>query len=138
MDIAVPSLQRRALARLIDVVVVASATVALGSLLDFSLLWLVVGALGILAYFAGSDAAFGMSVGKALTGLKVVGPDGERPSVQAAARREAFTMLGAIPFVGPILAMVAWITIVVTVRNSPTGQGLHDRWAGGTRVVPRG
>ena len=46
--------------------------------------------------------------------------------------------LGAVPFAGPILALAAWIWIVLAIRSSPLGQGPHDHLAGGTRVVHAG
>jgi len=47
-------------------------------------------------------------------------------------------VLGAIPFAGPVLALAAWIWIIITIRASPSGQGKHDTLAGGTRVVRAG
>lgn len=57
------------------------------------------------------------------------------PSLRQALIREAFTVLGAIPFAGPLLALVAWTKIVMTIRSSPIRQGQHDLLAGGTRVI---
>jgi len=33
--------------------------------------------------------------------------------------------------------VIAWIVIAVTIDRSPTNQGIHDRWAGGTQVVKK-
>jgi hypothetical protein len=64
-----------------------------------------------------------------------IGAGGARPTFGQAAGREAFTLLGAIPYIGPVLALAAWIVIAVTINASPTGQGTHDRIGGGTQVV---
>ncbi|WP_437949867.1 RDD family protein [Sorangium sp. So ce296] len=69
------------------------------------------------------------------SGLRVVGPDGGRPSLNQALVREAFTLVGSIPIVGPLLALAAWVWIDMTIRSSPLRQGKHDLLAGGTRVV---
>ncbi len=41
--------------------------------------------------------------------------------------------LGAIPFAGPLLALVVWTAIGVTAHRDADGRGLRDRWAD-TRV----
>lgn len=122
-------------ARLIDFAIAGALAGALGALMGFGYDWLVVGALLVLAYFAVTTALLGGTIGKRLLGLRVVDGDGRSPSLGRSLAREAFVALGAIPFVGPLLAIVAWIAIAVTVRQSPTGEGVHDRLGGGTRVV---
>lgn len=49
----------------------------------------------------------GATPGKLALGLRVIGPDGGRPTPRQALIREAFTVLGAIPFAGPLLALAA-------------------------------
>jgi hypothetical protein len=44
-------------------------------------------------------------------------------------------LIGAVPFVGPLLALGVWTWIVRRMQRSPLGQGPHDMLAGGTRVV---
>lgn len=129
-----PMLGPRAAARLVDVLLLAALGVAWGYPLDYNLVWLVAHASLVFLYFVAGTAT-GRTLGKAALGLRVVGPAGEAPGWSAAARREAFVLVGAVPFVGPIIAMGLWIAIFVTARRSPLGQGLHDGWAGGTRVV---
>jgi uncharacterized RDD family membrane protein YckC len=68
--------------------------------------------------------------------LRVTGMAGNKPSMKQALIRECFTLLGAIPFAGPLLSLAAWLWIVVSMRSSPLRQGVHDRLAG-TRVVRR-
>jgi uncharacterized RDD family membrane protein YckC len=125
----------RIVARLIDAIVLAVVGGLLGVAMDFSFVWLTIQAVAVFAYFVVLDVAWGTTLGKRLLGLRVTGPAGGRPTAGQAAAREAFTLLGAIPFVGPVLALVAWIVIVVTVAKSPQRQGAHDNLAGGTFVV---
>lgn len=122
-------------ARLIDALVVAAIDLGLGVWIGFGYDWLIVGAAIVLAYFTLFDALAGATLGKLVLGLRIIGPDGGRPSLLSAFTREAFTVLGAIPFAGPLLAVPAWIVIAVTIHSSPQRQGKHDLLAGGTRVI---
>ncbi len=128
-------LPARLTARAIDVLILAAVDGTLGLAIGFGFDWLLAGAVIVLAYFSVLDVVFGATPGKMVLGLRVVGPDGGRPSMRQALAREAFTVLGAIPFAGPILAVAAWAWIIVTIRSSPLRQGRHDVLAGGTRVV---
>ncbi len=125
----------RLAARAIDGAVLAVLDLALGKLIGFGFDWLLLGALVVLVYFAALDSIFGTTAGKRILGLRVLGPDGGNPSIGRALAREAFTVLGAIPFAGPLLAVAAWVWIVRTIETSPSRQGMHDRLAGGTQVV---
>jgi hypothetical protein len=49
--------------------------------------------------------------------------------------REAFTVLGSVPFVGGLLALGSWVWIGRSIRSNGLRQGKHDLLAGGTRVV---
>ena len=130
-----PALGSRIAARAVDVAILAALDIGLGRLMGFGLDWLALAALAVLVYFAGCDAAFGATPGKRLFGLKLVGPGGRRPTVRQAVIRESFTLLGAVPFAGPVLALAAWVWIVLTIRSHPSGQGKHDVLAGGTRLI---
>jgi len=130
-----PKLGSRIAARAVDVVILAAFDVGLGQLMGFGFDWLALAALAVLVYFAGCDAAFGATPGKRLLGLRVLGPDGGRPTARQAVIRESFTLLGAVPFAGPVLALTAWVWIVLTIRSHPLGQGKHDILAGGTRLI---
>jgi predicted PurR-regulated permease PerM len=44
-------------------------------------------------------------------------------------------LLAVVPYLGPLLAFVAYVVIAVTISGSPTKQGKHDELAGGTRVT---
>ena len=124
----------RLTARGIDVLVLAVIDGALGMLIGFGFHWLFLAAAIVLAYFSVLDVLAGATLGKRVLGLRVIGGDGGRPSMRQALTREAFTVLGAIPFIGPILAVAAWTWIIVTIRSNPLRQGKHDLLAG-TRVV---
>jgi uncharacterized RDD family membrane protein YckC len=129
------SLLVRFAARIVDSLVVAVVGVLLGVAMEFSPLWLVIQAFWVYAYFVLFDVGAGTTPGKRLFGLKLLGPQGGRPTLAQAAAREAFTLVGAVPFAGPVLFLAAWITIAFTINSSPTGQGIHDRVGGGTRVA---
>ncbi len=132
-----PSLTRRAIARAVDVAVCVGIDVALGMWMGFGFDWLAIGASVVWLYFSCSLALSGTTLGKHIVGIAVVGPTGDKPTLGAALRREFFTVFGAIPFVGPLLAIASWIAIALAARKSANGQGPHDRLAGGTRVIER-
>ena len=73
---------------------------------------------------------------KKLFRMSVRGPGGAaKPSLRESAIRNAFTLLAIIPYLGWLLAFIAYIIIAVTISTSPTKQGKHDELAGGTQVV---
>lgn len=117
-----------------DGLVLGAIGAALGMLIGFGFDWLLLIAVVVLAYFAVLDVLAGATLGKLVMGLRVIGDDGERTSFRRALTREAFTVLGAIPFAGPFLALAAWLWIIVTIRSNPLYRGIHDQLAG-TRVV---
>jgi uncharacterized RDD family membrane protein YckC len=78
----------------------------------------------------------GTSLGKRLLGLAVHGPGGApKPDLTQSAIRNSFTLLAVVPYLGPLLAFIAYVVIAVTISGSPTKQGKHDELAGGTQVV---
>ncbi|CAN5541726.1 hypothetical protein BH10ACT9_BH10ACT9_19410 [soil metagenome] len=88
------------------------------------------------AYFVGFEVTQGWTPGKKILGLSVQGPGGApKPDVKQSAIRNSFTLLSIIPFIGGLLAFIAYIVIAVTINGSPTKQGKHDQLAGGTQVV---
>lgn len=101
--------------------------------------WMIAGIFsGLLAfgYYVLFETQQGRTPGKALLGLRVHGPGGApKPTMEQSAKRNAFLLVGLIPFVGWLLSFAAWIYIAVTIENSPTKQGKHDEIAGGTQVV---
>ena len=95
-----------------------------------------------LAYFAFLESSRGQTLGKVLLKLETRGPDGGRPTMEQAIKRNAFTaigVLGVIPLIGflaGLLSLVAVIMIAVTInKNIQTRRGWHDDFAGGTTVV---
>lgn len=125
----------RLAARVVDAAVATALNVGLGFVMGFGFDWVIVGAAMTLMYFALCDALLGATLGKLALGLRVIGRDGARPSLKQALIRESFTVIGAIPFVGPLLLVAAFIWIARTIRLNPSRQGKHDMLAGGTRVV---
>jgi uncharacterized RDD family membrane protein YckC len=87
-------------------------------------------------YFVAFESTQGWTPGKKLVGLSVRGPGGAlKPTVRQSAKRNAFTLLTIVPYVGGLLALTAYLLIASTISTSPTLQGRHDQWAGGTWVV---
>jgi uncharacterized RDD family membrane protein YckC len=87
-------------------------------------------------YFVLFEVTGGSSPGKRLLGLAVRGPGGApKPTASQSAIRNAFTLLAVLPYVGPLLALLAYIVIAVTISGSSSKQGKHDELAGGTQVV---
>lgn len=125
----------RIAARLIDALILGAVDALLGKLIGFGFGWLAISTGIVLLYFVLMDVRCGATLGKLALGLRVTGASGGRPTSREAFAREAFTGLGAIPFVGPLLALGAWVWIIVTARSSALRQGKHDIIAGGTRVV---
>lgn len=95
-----------------------------------------------LLYFSLMESSRGQTLGKMITKIRVVGPDGGLPTTAQAFKRNLWTVigvLGIIPFIGWIfgfVALAAIIAIAVTISSDTVlRQGWHDRFAGGTRVV---
>ena len=94
-----------------------------------------------LGYFALMESNRGQTVGKMLMNLRVTGPGGGNPTLEESLRRNAWlalSLLGIIPVIGWLagpaqLAVVVFIA--VTISNTPSRQGWHDGFAGGTWVV---
>lgn len=95
-----------------------------------------------LGYFVLLETKNGQTIGKKVVGLRVVGAQGAHPTLNESLIRNAWMgayILWIIPTAGTILAglviFAAMVAIAVTINNSPTKQGLHDKYAGGTQVV---
>ena len=90
----------------------------------------------IIGYFAYLESSRGQTVGKMVMKLKTVGPDGENPSFEAAAKRSGFYAINIIPtIIGGLLTLAAVIYIAYTINESPIHAGWHDEFAGGTKVI---
>lgn len=132
----------RFFARLIDGILVNVVAFALSIVLfDWDYWWMVTGLFSgvmMFGYFVLFEVAYGTSLGKKLLGLTVRGPAGAaKPDLKQSAIRNSFTLLAVVPYVGNLLAFVAYVIIAVTISASPTRQGKHDELAGGTQVVKR-
>lgn len=129
----------RFLARLIDGILVGIVAILLAVLIGATSNILVTGLFsGLLTfiYFVAFEVTQGWSPAKKLLGLSVRGPGGApKPTLQESAIRNSFTLLSIIPYIGGVLALIAYIVIAVTINGSPTKQGKHDELAGGTQVV---
>jgi len=92
----------------------------------------------IIAYFAFLESSRGQTLGKMIMKLKTVGPDGANPSLEMAAKRNAWYLLGIIPILGGLAQLGAVIYIAITISQSESNTGWHDSFAGGTRVIKIG
>jgi uncharacterized RDD family membrane protein YckC len=133
-------LGRRFFARVIDGLLVNIVAFLLSMFLFDRDYWFLATGLfsGVLmfGYFVLFETTRGASPGKSLLGLAVHGPGGApKPDAKQSAIRNSFTLLAVVPYVGGLLAFIAYIIIAVTISGSPTKQGKHDELAGGTQVV---
>jgi uncharacterized RDD family membrane protein YckC len=132
-------LRTRFIARLIDSVIVLGFAVGTAFLIGAERsLYTIIAVFGLAAfvYFVAFETTQGSTPGKKLKGLRVSGPGGAaKPTARQSAARNAFTLLPALPFVGALLGLTAYLLVSSTISTSPTGQGIHDGWAGGTRVL---
>ncbi len=92
----------------------------------------------IIGYFAFLESSRGQTIGKMIMKLKTVGPDGENPTFEMAAKRNAWYALGIIPVLGGLAQFAVVIYIAITISQSDTNTGWHDTFAGGTRVIKTG
>jgi uncharacterized RDD family membrane protein YckC len=126
-------------ARLIDGILVGIVAYVLALAFNLQSNILVTGLFsGLLtfAYFVAFEVTQGWTPAKKLFGLSVHGPNGApKPDAKQSAIRNSFTLLAVIPYLGGLLAFIAYIVIAVTINSSPTKQGKHDELAGGTQVV---
>jgi uncharacterized RDD family membrane protein YckC len=133
-------LGRRFFARVIDGLLVNIVAFLLSMFLFDRDYWFLATGLfsGVLmfGYFVLFETTRGASPGKSLLGLTVHGPGGApKPDAKQSAIRNSFTLLAVVPYIGGLLAFIAYIIIAVTISGSPTKQGKHDELAGGTQVV---
>ncbi|WP_071287973.1 RDD family protein [Mycolicibacterium llatzerense] len=131
----------RFFARFIDGIIVGVlaffGAFSIGSMSDIMVTGLFSG-LGMFLYFVLFEVTVGATPGKMLLGLHVRGPNGmPKPDLKQSAIRNSFTLLTIVPWVGGLLAFIAYIFIAVTISSSPCKQGRHDELAGGTQVVKK-
>lgn len=92
----------------------------------------------VIGYFAYMESSRGQTLGKMVMKLQTQGPDGQNPSFEVAAKRNAFYAIGIVPIVGGLLSLAATLYIAYTINQSSTHQGWHDEFAGGTKVIKTG
>jgi uncharacterized RDD family membrane protein YckC len=105
----------------------------------------VVTSAALLGWYGGWQAGVGATPGMLALKLRVRDPSGEaNPSLGAAVTRNVPQVLVSfmdyagnegIDAVLSIVSLVVCVAIGITISNSPTRQGFHDRLAGGTYVV---
>lgn len=86
-------------------------------------------------YFAYLESTRGQTVGKMALGYKVVGADGNAPTFEVAAKRNAWLLLSLIPLIGGLAQLVLMIVIAITINSDPFHRGWHDNFAGGSAVI---
>ena len=92
-----------------------------------------------IGYFAFLESSRGQTVGKMLMKIEVRGPDGQRPTMEQAIKRNAYFALAIIPVIGGLAQFGVMIYIAVTINsNVATRQGWHDQFADGTSVIKIG
>lgn len=80
-------------------------------------------------YYVYFEANQGATLGKKILNLKVVAADGSPPTMEAAAKRNAWMLIGLIPVLGGILGFIAVIVIAVTISSNAHNRGKHDEFA---------
>ncbi len=98
-----------------------------------------------IGYFTYLESTRGSTIGKQLLKLKTIGPDGGVPTQEVAFKRNIWLLLNSLssllsiifflPFLVALASLAVVIAIAVSINNDPNKQGVHDKFAGGTRVV---
>lgn len=100
-----------------------------------------------LGYYAYFETTTGQTFGKMIMKLKVVGPSGQKVTLEQSLRRNAFyalTLVAIVPlpgfgFLANLAMLAAWIFIAVSINNDkPLRQGWHDKFANETYVMKIG
>ena len=73
---------------------------------------------------------FATTVGKAMVGLRVVGPTGQRAGWVVATRRWVLQLVVVVPFLGPLAVLGIALVSLVYLFTDPRRQTVHDRVAG--------
>jgi uncharacterized RDD family membrane protein YckC len=134
MPTATAGLGARIGARLLDGLIVGiPASIILGLIFRLSTTgWISSAILSLLwfGYFVLMESNRGATVGKGLLNLRVVGADGRPPTVEQAAKRNVWMLIGLIPtFLGGLLSLAAVIAIIVTISSNAANRGIHDQFA---------
>jgi uncharacterized RDD family membrane protein YckC len=86
-------------------------------------------------YFVYFESNSGATIGKKLLNIKVVGADGNPPTMEAAAKRNVWMLFGLVPILGGIAQLIAVIVIAVTINSNQFNRGKHDEFAGTGVIV---
>ena len=87
-------------------------------------------ALGAACGIVAGLGLFATTVGKAVLGLRVVGPNGERADWRVATRRWILQLVYLIPVVGWLIGQGGAIVSVIYLFRDPRRQTVYDRVAG--------
>lgn len=120
---------------IISAIVGGSGTGALNATSGRAILSTIITTALTFAYFVYLESTRGQTVGKMALSFKVIGPDGGNPTTEVAIRRNAYLLLGIVPFIGGLVQLVVVIVIAVTISNDSFKRGWHDNFAGGSAVV---
>jgi len=138
-DLEIGGPWRRIAGKLIDQVVLVGPLAGVALLLDRSGLvptnvveagfW--IGFIGLFAFYnLLAVGLFATTVGKAIVGLLVVGPTGERASWGIATRRWVLQLAHLVPIIGAVAVLGIGVVSVVYLFTDPRRQTVHDRLAG--------
>lgn len=116
-------------------IVVAIAGGSIAGSAGASLLFGLLGSAIYVGYFVYLESSRGQTIGKQVLNLRTVGAQGGNPTQQEAFVRNAWVLVGIIPFLGGLASLAIAIWIAISISNDPAGRGVHDNWAGGTAVV---
>lgn len=139
----------RLVARIIDGLIVGIPVSIVNSILWATAPWPLALVVSLILAFASfvyfvyfETQRSGVTLGKKLLNLKVLGAQGGTPTTEESAKRNAWMLLGvlvAIPvFIFPLVLGIVYLVLViaigVTISNNPAKQGWHDKIAG-TSVI---
>ncbi len=103
-----------------------------------SLLFGLLGSAIYVGYFVYLESSRGQTLGKQVLNLRTVGVQGGNPTQQEAFTRNAWVLVGIIPFIGGLVSLAVAIWIAISISSDPARRGVHDNWAGGTAVIRTG
>ena len=142
-------------ARIIDAIIVGVVLAIVSTIVvlvvDIFIVSLIVSlilSLAGLAYFVFFETRSGATLGKQLLKLKVQGASGGLPTQEESLKRNSWMLIGflssllsfvpILPFLLSLASLGILIAIGVTINSDPNNQGIHDKFAGGTKVVKTG
>jgi uncharacterized RDD family membrane protein YckC len=133
MPTATAGLGARIGARILDVLIVGiPAGIILSIIFRLNTTgWIVSAVVSLLwfGYFVLMESNRGATIGKGLLNLRVVGADGQPPSIEQAAKRNVWMLFGLIPLIGGLISFIAVIAIIVTISTDAANRGYHDQFA---------